>query len=180
MWSLNYELWSMNYEVWSLTYKVFRISLYIFSHFRKLGSVQCELWSMNCELWSVKSELWTMKSPLVFRSFVLNSLWTFVKDIWQEKRLQNPWLRMNCSWTVNEVNYLNHTLFLELNVNTASSNFCHKNVYQATFPYFWWTLPQSEDSNYHRFRTFWYLSKSIWKKTKWYGWHIVESTLIAI
>ena len=73
---------------------------YIFNHFRKLGSVKCELWSMNCELWSVTSELWTMKSPPVFRSFVLNSLWTFVKDIWQDKRLQNPWLRLpNCSWS---------------------------------------------------------------------------------
>ena len=62
--------------------------------------VWCELWCMNCELWSVTSELWTMKSPPVFRSFVLNSLWTFVKDIWQDKRLQNPWLRLpNCSWS---------------------------------------------------------------------------------
>ena len=45
--------------------------------------------------------------------------------------------------TVHEVNYLNHNFFVvvvffffELNVNTASSNFCHKNVYQATFPTF--------------------------------------------
>ena len=162
MWSVKYELWRMNCEVWTLksfvslymsrlmtkptkwhgcpaTWLVLSwCGSYIFNHFRKLGSVKCELWSMNCELWSVKSELWTMKSPPVFRSFVLNSLWTFVKDIWQDKRLQNPWLRLpNCSWSKLFEPYFFFFFFFELNVNTASSNCCHKNVYQATFPYFW-------------------------------------------
>ena len=56
----------------------------------EVWSVNCELWSMKYDLWIVESELWTMKSPPVFRIFVLNSLWTFVKDIWQDKRFQNP------------------------------------------------------------------------------------------
>ena len=67
----------------------------------EVWSVNCQVWTVNC--WSVKSELselWTMEPPPAFRSFVLNSLWTFVKDIWQDKRLQNPWLRLpNCSWS---------------------------------------------------------------------------------
>ena len=129
VWTVTYELWSLNFEVfrislyepphdktnkmawmprliWVFAERTATLLVlswggsYIFNHFRKLGSVKCELWSMNCELWSVTYELWTMKSPPVFRSFVLNSLWTFVKDIWQDKRLQNPWLRLpKCSWS---------------------------------------------------------------------------------
>ena len=47
---------------------------------------------MNCQLWSVKSELWTVKSPPVSRSFVLNSLCTFIKDIWQAEHTRFKFL----------------------------------------------------------------------------------------
>ena len=67
-----------------------------------------------------------------------------------------PWLCLLISlWTVHEVNYLDrNSLFMlvELNVNTANSNVCHNNVYQAAYPYFWLMFSQLKDISYHGLR----------------------------
>ena len=102
LWSVKYELWSVTYELWRMNCEVWTLKSFVSLsiYLTILETWKCEVWTVKYELWSVKSELWTMKSPPVLRSFVLNSLWTFVKDIWQDKRLQNPWLRLlNCSWS---------------------------------------------------------------------------------
>ena len=89
---MNCEVWSMNCEAWTVKCDVWPMKSLVSLYIYLIILENLEVGTVIYELSSVKSELWTVKLPPVFRSFVLNSLWTFIKDIWQAEHTCSKFL----------------------------------------------------------------------------------------